>query len=105
MRGGFGHKEGDENFSYKMNNAKLHRLCGTTDLSHFIKDQQCNYAAHIVRTANDRSAKKLMFSSDKNLKAGNTTATPLEQAAKNKNTTVDGSCNYALAKGWKSDAT
>ena len=72
VRGGFRRKEGDENFSYKMNDAKLHRLCGTTDLSHFIKDQQCNYAAHIVRTANDRSAKKLMFSSDKNLKAGRT---------------------------------
>ena len=58
VRGGFRRKEGDENFSYKMNDAKLHRLCGTTDVSHFIKEQQCKYAAHIVRTGNDRFAKK-----------------------------------------------
>ena len=105
VRGGFRRKEGDENFSFRINDSKLHRLCGTTDVSHFIKEQQCNYAAHIVRTGNDRSAKKLMFSSDKNSKAGRTTPTLLEQAAKNKNTSIDGFCNYALAKGRKSDAT
>ncbi len=40
IRGGFKRKEGESNeFSLKINNAKLHRLCGTRDVSHFIQEQ------------------------------------------------------------------
>ena len=40
IRGGFRRKENDVNeFSMKINNIKLHRLCGTQDVSSFIKLQ------------------------------------------------------------------
>ena len=106
IRGGFKRKEGESNeFSLKINNAKLHRLCGTRDVSHFIQEQQCNYAAHIVRTASDRSTKKLMFNTDKYTKAGRTIPTLLEQAASSRNCTIDGFCNYAMAKKGNCDVT
>ena len=103
VRGGFKKKEGEEEneFSFKINNEKLHRLCGTRDLRLFIQDQQCNYAGHIVRTASDRSVKKLMFNTDKYTKAGRTTPTLLEQAARNRNISVDGFCNDAMARKGK----
>ena len=105
VRGGFKRKEdSDENeFSFKINNAKLHQLCGTSDLNLFKKEQQYNYAAHIVRTSSDRAAKKLMFNTDRYTKAGRATPTLLEQAAKNRNCTIDGFCNYAMAKKGNDD--
>ena len=105
VRGGFKRKEdsGDNEFSFKINNAKLHQLCGTSDLNLFIKQQQCNYAAHIVRTSSERAAKKLMFNTDRYTKAGRATPTLLEQAAKNRNCTIDGFCNYAMAKKGSDD--
>ena len=99
VRGGFKRNDKCENeFSMKINNNILHLLCGTSDVSEFIKEQQCNYAGHIVRTSFDRATKKLMFNSDRYKKAGRTTPTLLEQAATNMNTTVDGFCNFAMAK-------
>jgi hypothetical protein len=99
IRGGFKRKSDSENeFSLKINNNKLHQLCGTRDVNQFIKEQQCNYAGHIVRTSSDRATKKLMFNSDRYTKAGRTTPTLLEQAATNRNSTVDGFCNYAMAR-------
>ena len=99
VRGGFKRKEGDDNeFSFRITNEKLHRLCGTRDLSLFIKDQQCNYAAHVVRTDSHRAVKKLMFNTDRYTKAGRTTPTLLEQAAESRNVSVDGFCNDAMAR-------
>ena len=99
IRGGFKRKgDSDTDFSFKTNNNKLHQLCGTSDVNQFIKEQQCNYAGHIVRTSSDRATKKLMFNSDRYKKAGRTTPTLLEQAARNRNCTIDGFCNYAMAR-------
>ena len=99
VRGGFRRKEEDVNeFSMKINNAKLHRLCGTQDVSSFIRQQQCNYAAHVIRTTPDRSIKKLMFNDDRRMKAGRTTSSLLEQAADNRNETIDAFCNYAMVR-------
>ena len=45
IRGGFKRIDRDENdFRYKLNNAKLHYLCKTTDVSVFMKEQQFKYA-------------------------------------------------------------
>ena len=101
VRGGFRRCEDDDvnQFRYKINNAKLHNLCGTEDVSYFIKRQQSNYAAHLIRTSSDRNAKRLMFNNDKNRKAGRPITSLLEQAAENRNMTIDAFCNYALAKG------
>ena len=99
VRGGFKRKEGEDNeFSFKITNIKLHKLCGTTDLNHFIREQQCNYAAHVVRTASNRAVKKLMFNSDRYTKVGRTTTTLLEQAAECRNVSIDGFCNEAMAR-------
>ena len=100
VRGGFKKKDGEEEneFSFRINNQHLHRLCGSRDVSLYIKDQQCNYAAHIVRTASDRSVKKLMFNRDKYTKAGRVTPTLLEQAARSRNVSIDGFCNDAMAR-------
>lgn len=99
VRGGFRRKDNDVNqFNLRINNAKLHKLCGTRDVSQFIKEQQSNYAAHVIRTSSGRNAKKLMFNDDKCTKAGRTISTLLEQAAEGRNETVDAFCNYAMAK-------
>ena len=100
VRGGFKKKDGEEEneFSFRINNQHLHRLCDSRDVSLYIKDQQCNYAAHIVRTASDRSVKKLMFNTDKYTKAGRVTPTLLEQAARSRNVSIDGFCNDAMAR-------
>ena len=59
VRGGFKRNDKCENeFSMKINNNILHLLCGTSDVSQFIKEQKCNYAGHIVRTSFDRASKK-----------------------------------------------
>ena len=99
VRGGFKRHDKCENeFSMKINHNILHLISGTSDVSKIIKEQQCNYAGHIVRTSFDRATKKLMFNSDRYKKAGRTTPTLLEQAATNMNTAVDGFCNFAMAK-------
>ena len=83
VRGGFKRNDKCENeFSMKINNNILQLLCGASDVREFIKELQCNYVGHIVRASFDRATKKLMFNSDRYKKAG----------------TVDGFCNFAMAK-------
>ena len=49
VRGGYRYINVSENdYRYRINNAELHNLCGTSDLSIFIQKQQQNYVEHVI---------------------------------------------------------
>eukprot|EP00111_Clytia_hemisphaerica_P012845 TCONS_00037761-protein len=49
VRGGFRYvDEVNHDFRYVISNNHLHTICGTSDVNVFIKQQQRNYAAHVV---------------------------------------------------------
>ena len=52
-----------ENNGYRLviTNENLHELCGTRDVTDFIKSQQSSYVTHVIRMPNERSLKQLMF--------------------------------------------
>ena len=90
---------GDENqFKFKITNEKLHNICGTHNVSEFIRNQQCNYAGHLVRTSMERSTKQLLFNDDRYTKVGRTVPSLLEQVVQNNNTTIEKFCNGAMSK-------
>ena len=50
VRGSFRFQdERNGNYRYVISNLRLHEICGTSDLSSFIKSQQRNYAMHVIR--------------------------------------------------------
>ena len=103
VRGGFRFRdEVNGDYRYTLDNARLHEICGTADLSLFIKSQQANYVMHIVRMPLERSVKSLMFNDDKYTKRGRPTKSLLDQVAENENMSIDQLCNFALSKksGW-----
>ena len=79
-----------------MSNVKIQSICGTSDVSCFIRKQQKNFAAHVVRMEMDRSTKKLMFNDDTNHRTGRLTPTLIEQVLKNENSTLDNFINRSL---------
>ena len=99
VRGGFKRAdESESDFRLKYNNVKIHQICGTKNVNEFIKEQQCNYAGHLVRMNMGRSVKKLTFNDDKYRKTGRPVPNLLEQVVSNNNTTVDAFCNIAMSK-------
>ena len=64
IRRGFSRVDTAGDFRYKINNAKLHVMSNTEDVSNFIRNQQMSYAGHVVRMSNERCVKQLMFNSD-----------------------------------------
>ena len=54
----------------------------TEDVSKFVKRQQRNYTAHLIRTANTKPTKQLMFNNDKYTKPGRHAPELLQQAVK-----------------------
>ena len=65
VRGGFKFVNQNENdYRYNINNAQLHQICGTSDVSYFIRSQQHHYAAHIIRMSTLRSLTLLAFNDD-----------------------------------------
>ena len=99
IRGGFKRVDEEENqFKFKITNEKLHNICGTYDVSYFIRRQQSNYASHLIRTSMERSTKKLLFNDDKYSKVGRTVPSLLEQVVLNNNTTVEQFCNNAMSR-------
>ena len=60
----------DNNFAYKITNSKLYKICNSSELSEFIKDQQKKFAAHIIRQPNSSKVKQLTFNCDKYRKTG-----------------------------------
>jgi len=65
VRNGFKQVDRDPNdFRLVITNDTLHKICGTHNISEFIKHQQSNYALHVIRMPNERSLKQLMFNDD-----------------------------------------
>ena len=69
IKGGSRKRKNDENpaeamkFFYDSN--KIHEICQTEDISGYVKRQQRNYAAHIIRTSSAEPTKQFMFNNDK----------------------------------------
>ena len=97
VRGGFRRISNDE-FQYKISNRKLHKLCGSEDVSYFVKEQQFRYACHVVRMPLNSGVKQLMFNDDSYVKCGRPKLSLLEQVAQNKNLSIDGLCNVAVKR-------
>ena len=97
VRGGFSHV-GENDYRYRINNERLHSLCGTSDLSKFVKNQQMSYVEHILRMPQDRTPKRLIFNDEKYSKKGRPSKTLLEQVIENESVTLDALCNNALSK-------
>ena len=99
IRGGFRRfDQSADDYRYKVSNVNLHRLCGTSDLSIFIKEQQRSYAAHVIRMSVERVTKKLMFNDDKSVRPGRSAKTLLELVLDNDNLTIESFCNDAMQK-------
>ena len=98
VRGGFRFRdEINGDYRYVISNIQLHQICGTSDLSLFIRSQQRNYAMHIVRMSLERCVKCLMFNDDKYVKRGRPTRSLLDQVIDN-DVSIDQLCNIALGK-------
>lgn len=99
IRGGFRHiDENNNDYRYVINNLRLHAICGTKDLNIFVKEQQQNYASHVIRMPANRSVKLLTFNDDKYTKRGRVLKSLLDQVVDNGNFTLDNFCNLALSK-------
>ena len=66
VRGGFRFQfEVNGDYRYVFDNARLHEICCTRDLSSFIKAQQSNYVMYFMRMPLERSVKSLIFNDDR----------------------------------------
>ena len=85
---------------YRMliDNIRQHRFCGTSDVSSFLRQQQRNYMAHVMRMGIDRSTKLLTFNTDKYFKLGRPAKSLLDQLTETSNMTIDAFCSSALLK-------
>ena len=79
-------------------NARLHEICGTSDLSSFIKSQQRNYAMHVIKMPWERSVKSLMFNDDRDMLRGRPSKKLIDQVTQNEHVSMDQLCNLALGK-------
>ena len=59
-----GYQRKTNQWNYVYTNEDVQRICHASDISHFVKSQQRNYAAHIIRKGNNSIAKRLMFNND-----------------------------------------
>ena len=99
VRRGFQHvDEKNNDYRYVITNDVLHRICGTRDVNCFVKDQQKNYVAHVIRMPTSRGVKLLTFNDDHYVKKGRSAPTLLEQSARNMNMTVERFCSCAFTK-------
>ena len=99
VRGGFRHiDEANNDFRYLIDNNRLHSLCGTSDVNVYIKQQQRNYVAHVIRMSHDRSSKMLAFNNDKYTKRGRNSKSLLDQVIENENCSLDEFYNMAIRK-------
>ncbi|XP_066919456.1 uncharacterized protein [Clytia hemisphaerica] len=99
VRNGMKHVNEKENdFRMVISNARLLEICGTKDVSLFIKSQQSKYIAHVIRMCIDRNVKRLTFNDDKYTRKGRPVKSLLECVMVNENVSVDGFCNLALQR-------
>ena len=99
VRGGFKYvDETGNNYRLQISNARLHEICHTTDVSNFVRCQQYNYAAHVVRMPPSRTTKLLMFNDDRYTKKGRPVKTLLDLVIENKNLNMNSFCALAMSK-------
>ena len=60
VKGGFRRKK--DSWSFTLTNADILRLCGTEDIESYIRRQQRNYLAHLIRHDDTSISKRLTFS-------------------------------------------
>ena len=97
VRGGFKRCGNDDSdFRYKLSNDKIHNICGTSNVSNFIKNQQKSYASHVVRMPTERSSKQLIFNDDKYHRVGRAIPSLLEQNLKNDEFSMDMFINNSM---------
>ena len=94
----------DSDFWYKLSNDKIHNICGTSNISNFIKNQQKSYSSHVVRMPTERSTKQLMFNDDKYHRVGRAIPSLLEQVLKNDESSMDMFINNSM-KYWLENST
>ena len=97
IRGGF-NRMSENDHRFRINNEKLHSLCGTSDVSIFVKKQQMNYCQHLIRMPHNRIPKLLLFNEDKYTKKGRPSKSLLEQVIENESLTLDRLCNNSIKK-------
>ena len=68
---------------YRINNERLHSLCGTSDASVFVKKQQLNHFEHLIRMPHSRITKTSLFNEYKYKKRGKPFKSLLEQVLEN----------------------
>ena len=66
------------NWAWKLNNIKIYEITKSTSLQQYIKKQNNNWVAHVVRASNDTLTKRLMFVDEKFTKRGYHHRTVLE---------------------------
>ena len=99
IRNGFKYvDERNNDYRLMITNDSLHRICGTSDVSEFIKKQQQRYIAHIIRMNVDRNVKQLTFNNDKYVKRGRPIKSLLDQAIENSNLSIDTFCTRAVQR-------
>uniref|UniRef100_A0A7M5UNA8 Reverse transcriptase domain-containing protein n=1 Tax=Clytia hemisphaerica TaxID=252671 RepID=A0A7M5UNA8_9CNID len=99
VRGGFRFvNENQNDYRFSINNAQLHRICGTSDVSYFIKSQQHHYAAHVIRMPSSRSLKLLTFNDDQYTRRGRPAKSLLDQVVGHKIISISQFCSLALSK-------
>ena len=72
----------DLSIKYHYQTPELLEITKTEDVSTFVKKQQRNYAAHLIRTSNSKPTKQLMFNNDRYRKPGRHAPELLQQAVK-----------------------
>ena len=68
VKGGYKRREGSWSFVHR--NEDILRMAKTLPLESFVKNQQRNYVAHIIRKNNSSIVKKLIFNSNESRKQG-----------------------------------
>ena len=86
VKGGYRRKEGS--FSYVLTNQDLLLKCKTESIDKYIKRQQRNYVAHVIRKPNSSLVKRLLFNSDQGKKRGRQ-QTLYKMVIENERTTPD----------------
>ena len=99
IRNGYRRKNtSDKCYKLFYTNNDIHNICKTCNVSTFIKTQQRNYAAHLVRSSNELMTKKLFFQQDKCTKLGRNTNTLLKQVLDNTGMDIQAFVNKAKAR-------
>ena len=99
IRNGFKHVDEQNNdYRFVITNTELHRICATSDVSDFVKDQQQKYVSHVIRMDSGRNVKRLTFNDDKFTKKGRPVKSLLDLVVEEQNTTVANFCNSSMKK-------